>query len=234
MLKFFTKIQSASILATLALSFQAHAQSQITPSDVNELIMGGLLAPRAYTGFKGKIQPLPSDWLCNDRRKFWSINWQSEIKDVEVKFDAANPDFTSVHLQLDGSALKAQYYSQGGLGCLWSGAEGELKIGRIDVDFSLKAIKDKDFPEISLDGLRIQNFALQNVKVLYASVFDAGFKQSSQGFGTWVEDNLNGLIAGFLKTGLKKRLNEVINKEVDRRLKERQDSSKANAIVFIR
>jgi hypothetical protein len=221
---FLRKIQAAVAAATLTLSLGARAE---TDQQFTTTFLEGMLRPQVFSGFKGKIQPLPATWMCNDNRYFWSVNWAAEMKDVFVTFDPANPDITYVKIQLDDSSVKAQYYSRGGLGCLWSGAEGELRVGKIEVEFSLKAIPSKDFPEFSLDGLRIQDFQLRNVNVMAASVFDLGFKQSSKGFGDWVEQNLNGLVAGFLKTGLKKKLDAAINKEVDRRLKEREGARAA-------
>jgi hypothetical protein len=219
MMTFVNKIKTATLLVTLAVSTGAKAQST---QDLTATLLEGVLTPKVYTGFKGKIQQLDPKWYCDDRRYFWSVNWQAEIKDVQVNFDPANPDVTSVHVVLNDSSVRAQYFQKGGVTCTWDGVEGTLFVGRVDVDFSLKAVASKDFPDISLDGLRISDFQMRNVSVMYASVFDAGFKQSSNGFGEWVETNLNGLIAGFLKTGLKKRLDQAINKEVDRRLKERE------------
>lgn len=221
MLKHFNKIKAAAFLATLTLSFSNHAE---TSAELRKNFLEGLLTPQVYKGFKGKIQTLEPKWGCSDRRYFWSLDWQSEVKDVEVKFDPRNPDLTNIRLVLGESSVRAQHYTRGGVTCTWDGGEGELVIGRIDVEFSLKAVPTKDFPDISLDGLRVEDFQLRNVKLMYASVFEAGFKRSSQGFGDWVESNLNGLIAGFLKTSLKKRLDDAINKEVERRLKEREDS----------
>ncbi len=219
MMTFVNKIKTAILLATLSLSGGAKAQST---QDLTATLLEGVLTPKVYTGFKGKIQPLSPKWYCDDRRYFWSVNWQAEIKDVEVSFDPQNPDDTKVHVVLNDSSVHAQYFNKGGVTCTWDGVEGTLFVGRVDVDFSLKAVATKDFPDISLDGLRISDFQMRNVSILYASVFDAGFKQSSNGFGEWVETNLNSLIAGFLKTSLKQRLDKAINKEVDRRLKERE------------
>lgn len=228
-MKLFSRIQASVFLAAFSLTSVAHAEAQ---PELATTFLAGLLTPKVYTGFKGKIQPLDSDWFCNDRRYFWSVNWQSEIKDVQINYDSNNPDSTRVKIIFNGSKLRAQYYTKGGLGCLWNGAEGSLAIGTIELDFSLKAIPNKDLPDISVDGLTIDRFELSNVKVLYASVFDAGFNRSSNGFGEWVEDNVNGLIAGFLKTGLKQRLDKAINKEVDRQLKLREESPNPGPKAF--
>jgi len=227
--KLFSRIQASVFLAAFSLTSVVHAEAR---PELATTFLAGLLAPKVYTGFKGKIQVQEPDWFCNDRRYFWSVNWQSEIKDVQIQYDANNPDSTSVKIILEGSSVRAQYYTKGGLGCLWSGAEGNLAIGSIAVDFSLKAIANKDFPDISLDGLTIDQFEVSNVQVLYASVFDSGFKRSSNGFGEWIESNLNGLIAGFLKTGLKQRLDKAINKEVDRQLKLREEGPNPGPNAF--
>lgn len=224
MSKFLKHVRTGLAACVFSLSVQAFAQLQSHQEGLAGALSDGLLEPRVYKGFKSKIQQLDEKWYCDDRRYFWSVNWASEIKDVEVEFDVHNPDLTSVRVVLKDSMLKAQYFRKGGLACLWSGAEGQLSVGRINVDFSLKAVPSQDFPDLSLDGLRIEDFKLRNVEVMHLSIFSLGFKESSDGFGDWVERNLNGLIAGFLKTELKKRLDAAINKEVQRRLKEREDS----------
>jgi hypothetical protein len=227
----FKKFQTAALLFAMSLSVVAHADS-----DFSETFLGGLLRPRVYTGFTGKTQALPPKWSCSDRRSYWSVFWQAEIQDIEVKFDIQNPNITRAHLVLGESSVRAQHHSKSGLGCLWSGGEGTLTIDRIDVDFTLTADDELDFPTVSLNAFAIKNFRLSNVDLTYKTFFSTGFKRSSNGFGDWVETNLNSLIASFLRTSLKQRLDSAITKEVGRRLKEREDREKSGqrSVVSIR
>jgi len=219
----------SSILSLIAFSSVAtsYAQDTVQLSSVElaPVLMEGITNPRAYMGFKGKSESLPSDWACDDRRRFWSINWRAELEDVDVKFDPANPDFTEVKVVLKNSSVRAMYYKSDGIFCLWSGGEGEISAGRITVKFSLKVMPNSDFPEISLNALDISRIGIRDIDVLYRTFFSTGFKEASDGFAEYVENNFNGLIRVFLNTGLKKAINKAINKEVDRRLKEREDGS---------
>ncbi len=181
-----------------------------------ELVLEGLLKPELYNGFKGKIVDQDPKWYCNDRRYFWSLKWNAKLDDVKVTYDPSKPDVTTIDLTLKDSALRANYFKKGGALCSWSGGEGTIEAGKIFTTISIHAsIEEDGVPEFSLDDLSVKDIEIRNVEVLYASVFSAGFKQASDGFADWVEQNLNKVIKGLLQSSLKQRLNKAINDRVN-------------------
>jgi hypothetical protein len=145
------------------------------------------------------------------------------LDDVEVNYDPSAPDFTQVRVILKSSSLRAMYYKKDGMFCLWSGGEGEISTGRIEVAFSLRAIANSQVPELSLNQVFIRDFGMRDVNVMYRTFFTAGFRESSDGFADYVENNFNSLVRGFLNSGLKKHINAAINRKLDQILKDRED-----------
>jgi hypothetical protein len=206
------------------LSF-SHAQAQGLDADTLDLkrvLLETVMNPRTYSGYKGKIQQLPSNWSCDDRRYFWSLNWKASLDDVQVHYDPAAPDFTQVRIILKNSSLRAMYYKRDGVFCLWSGGEGEIRTGRIEVGFSLRAVANDAAPELSLNELFIRDFGMSDVGVMYRTFFTTGFREASNGFADFVERNFNGIVKSLLNSSLKKHINAAINRELEKRLKERE------------
>ena len=182
------------------------------PEDV---ILEGFLRPEFYSGFKGKIVPLESKWYCNDRRYFWSLKWDAKLDDVDVQYDPANPDITTINITLKDSSLRAMYYRKDGPFCTWNGGEGVISAQKIFGTVSIHAtLEENGTPEFSLDKLRVSKVAIRDVEVLYATIFSKKFRDSSDGFAEWVEKNINSITKTMLSGSIKKRINKAINDAV--------------------
>ena len=189
--------------------------SSASSLDSSSLVLEGLLKPELYSGFSGKIVSLDSKWNCKDRRYFWSLKWEAQLDDVIVNYDPQTPDVTTVQLILKDSKVRSQYYKKGGFFCSWSGGEGVIEAGKVFTTINIHAATNEDgVPEFSLEELSVKDIDIHDVEVLYATLFSAKFKGSSDGFADWVEVNLNKIIKAFLKTSLKKRLDKMINDKI--------------------
>lgn len=194
------------------------------PLDLSPMLIDEVLKPSVYKGFHGKMETLPSEnSKCKNRRRFWSLDWRAELEDVEVDYNPSNPNFTKVSVVMKDSFLKAQHYSQDSSKCLWNGGEGEIHLGRISLSFNLMALENLDFPEIELKSLVFKGLDFRNIAVTHRSVFQFKSEKLPKMFSQYIETNLNGFIWLFFKTDMKKRLDKAIQKEVSRRLKEREE-----------
>ena len=216
------KIFTVFTLTLLAFAPSLKAEEAHPWSDL-ELLLEEFTENENYSDFMGDIVKQKNSWTCKDRRYFWSVNWQSALDDVDIDFDPANPDITTIHVRLREGSVFAQYYKKGGVFCSWSGSGGRLRVDNIHATLTIEAQPNGDLPYFDVEKLKLDKLAIEDVDVLFASVFNAKFKKASPKFARWVEENLNGLIATFLKTELKERVMRAINKKVRERVREELD-----------
>lgn len=216
----------ASLFIVLSgMSFTHATRAQDNPEPVDDTteidnfrreLEGALVNPVVYTGQEGANTYEGEFMWCEEQKTRW-LEWQAPVQQV-TSHRVPTTGQIQMTMSFQRSYVEVRAYTkQAWSFCNWSGGETRVDVGSIQTNLSLTPVSGRDFPDVSVDGIKLDDINIQ-VGAQFGPLkfhFDL-FNTLEEG----IEVVVNKTIKSMLASTLKDRFNAFITERLGRKLDE--------------